>query len=71
MALRLRERAAEESAQRESIRERFGRLLDESSNEIGVFDATTLRALMLNRGARSNLGLRPEDVAAVTRLLAP
>jgi len=66
MAMRLRERAAEETARRESLTERFGRLLDESSNEIGVFDASTLRALQLNRGARVNLGLRPEEVGGVT-----
>ena len=66
MTVRLRQRAAEETARRESITERFGRLLDESSNEIGVFDATTLQALQLNRGARVNLGLGPEEVAEVT-----
>ena len=66
MALRLRQRAEAETARRESLTERFGRLLDESSNEIGVYDAGTLQALQLNLGARVNLGLGPEQVAEIT-----
>jgi PAS domain S-box-containing protein len=66
MTVMLRARAADETARREGITERFGRLLDESSNEIGVFDATTLRALQLNRGARTNLGYSADEVAQVT-----
>jgi len=66
MTVMLRARAAEETARREGLTERFGRLLDESSNEIGVFDARTLAALQLNRGARTNLGYGTDEVAQVT-----
>ena len=35
---------------------RFGRVLDDSSNEIYLFDAKTLKFVQVNRGARDNLG---------------
>ncbi|WKW11673.1 ATP-binding protein [Pseudogemmatithrix spongiicola] len=56
MTVVLRERAAEESRRRESLTERFGRILDESANEIFVFDARSRRLLQANRGAREGLG---------------
>ena len=66
MRAMLRARAEDETARREGLTERFGRILDESSNEIGIFDARSLRALQLNRGARAHLGYAPEEVAALS-----
>ncbi|HET8770981.1 MAG TPA: ATP-binding protein [Gemmatimonadaceae bacterium] len=66
MTAMLRERALEESRRRENIGERFGRILDESSNEICVFDADTLRVVLANRGARINLGYDRDEIAALT-----
>lgn len=45
---------------------RMGRILDNSSNEIYVFDARTLTFVQVNRGARQNLGYSAEEVAALT-----
>ena len=36
--------------------DRLGRILDASSNEIYMFDAQTLRFLLINRGSQRNLG---------------
>src|SRR5690606_9363554 len=62
----LRERAAGETRRRESLTERFGRILDESTNEIVVFDGATLRAVQANRGARMNLGYARADIGELT-----
>lgn len=43
-----------ENAQTQSVR--FGRVLDESSNEIYLFGAKTLKFIQVNRGAQENLG---------------
>ena len=59
----LRDRAAEETRARESLTERFGRVLDESSSEIGVFDAQTLTVLQANRGLCVALGYTPSEIA--------
>jgi PAS domain S-box-containing protein len=45
-----------ELKQAEEVSARLGRILDDSSNEIYVFDAETLRFVQVNRGARENLG---------------
>ncbi|MFQ5416368.1 MAG: PAS domain-containing protein, partial [Myxococcota bacterium] len=64
---------------------RFGRILEDSRNEIYLFDAETLRLIQVNRGARENLGytmdelrqltpldLKPEfDAASFEELIAP
>ena len=47
---------------------RFGRILDESSNEIYLFDAQTLRFVQVNRGARENLGYTLEELQSLTPL---
>lgn len=47
---------------------RFGRILDESSNEIYLFDAQTLRFIQVNRGARENLGYTLEEMQSLTPL---
>jgi len=68
MAAVLRERADEETRRRENLTERFGRILDESSNEIYLFDADTLRFVRANRGARRNLGYSMQQLAELTPL---
>lgn len=45
---------------------RMGRILDQSSNEIYVFDAETLRFLQVNEGARQNLGYTSAELAELT-----
>ena len=45
---------------------RLGRLLDESSNEIYVFDAETLRFVQTNASARHNLGYSEEELSRMT-----
>lgn len=45
---------------------RFGRIIDESLNEIYVFDANTLRFSMVNRGALENLGYPLEEMLEMT-----
>jgi two-component system cell cycle sensor histidine kinase/response regulator CckA len=62
----LRERAAEQVRRHENIAERFGRILDQSSNEIYLFNASTLRFAQANRGALVNLGYTMEDLSALT-----
>ena len=62
----LRERAAGEQRRRENITERFGRILDESSNEIYLFDAESRRIVQANRGARANLGYTTAELAERT-----
>src|SRR5690606_33839858 len=62
----LRDRAQEESRRRENLTERFGRILDESANEIFVFDAPSRRLLQANRGAREGLGHDAESIRALT-----
>ncbi len=47
---------------------RLGRILDESSNEIYVFDAETLRFVQVNEGARRNLGYTSDELCALTPL---
>ncbi len=44
----------------------FGNILDDSLNEIYIFDATTLRFLQVNRGGRENLGYSMEELSALT-----
>ncbi len=50
----------------EEARTSFGRILEESLNEIFVFDAESLRFIQVNRGARENLGYRLEELRAMT-----
>ena len=45
---------------------RLGRLLDESSDEIHVFDAETLRFVQTNAGARRNLGYTEDELSRMT-----
>ena len=51
--------------QRKRIEEtamRLGRTLEESHNEIYIFDAQTLRLVQVNKGARQNLGYSMEEL---------
>jgi len=46
----------------ESLTQRLGRILDASLNEIFVFDAETCRMLLVNEGARRNLGYDMDEL---------
>jgi PAS domain S-box-containing protein len=56
-----RRRAEEES-------QRFGRILDDSLNEIYIFDAISLRFDRVNSGAQRNLGYTMEELHLLTPL---
>jgi diguanylate cyclase (GGDEF)-like protein/PAS domain S-box-containing protein len=45
---------------------RMGRIVEHASNEVFVFEADTLNFLLVNRGARDNLGYSSEEVASLT-----
>lgn len=47
---------------------RMGRIIDQSANEVYIFDAESLNFLQVNRGARQNLGHSAEDLAEMTPL---
>lgn len=53
-----------ENAHTQSVR--FGRVLDESSNEIYLFDAKTFKFIQVNRGAQQNLGYTLEKMQSLT-----
>jgi PAS domain S-box-containing protein len=58
-------------SQRKQNEERLaylGRILDESVNEIYVFDAITLRLTQVNKGARENIGYSMAELCAMTPL---
>jgi PAS domain S-box-containing protein len=58
-------------SQRKQNEERLGylgRILDESVNEIYVFDANTLLFTQVNKGARENIGYSMEELCAMTPL---
>ncbi len=44
----------------------IGNILDDSLNEIYIFDATTLRFTQVNRGGRENLGYSKEELMSLT-----
>lgn len=50
----------------EAVTHRFGRILDQSLNEIYVFDATTLQFTQVNLGARRNLGYSLAELQTMT-----
>jgi PAS domain S-box-containing protein len=64
----LRARSEEELRRRTNLVERFGRILDQSFNEIYVVDATTLRIAQANRGAQAALGYTAEQLAEMSLL---
>ena len=46
----------------EEVNTRLGRILDESLNEIYIFDSAGFRILRVNRGAEENLGYRRDEL---------
>ena len=46
----------------------LGRIVEESLDEILIFDAKTFRFLQVNRGARENLGYSMQELSAMTPL---
>ena len=50
----------------EEIGINLGRILEESLNEIFVFDADSLKFLMVNHGARENLGYSADELRQLT-----
>jgi len=61
-------RAEEERQRAHNLTERLGRLLDESSSEIYIFEWETLRLIQVNRGAQENLGYSAEEMSGMTLL---
>ena len=52
----------------EALSVRLGRIIEDSRNEIYVFDSRSFRFLQVNRGARQNLGYTMEELSALTPL---
>lgn len=50
----------------QGLAQRLGRLLDAASEEIYIFDAQSLYFIEVNKGARRNLGLKPEQLARMS-----
>ena len=57
-----------ERKQAEDQLSRLGRILDDSSNEIYVFDAETLHFVQVNQGAQRNLGYTMDELKPLTPL---
>jgi PAS domain S-box-containing protein len=57
-----------EQKRAEALNTRLGRIVEDSANEIYVFNIDTLRFLQVNRGARENLGYTLEEIYALTPL---
>lgn len=50
----------------EELNTRLGRIIEDSVNEIYVFDSTTLKFISVNRGARDNLGYTMAELQEMT-----
>ena len=46
--------------------ERLGRIVEDAASEVYIFSATDFRFLLVNKGARENLGYKAEELAALT-----
>lgn len=55
-----------ERAAASSVNERFGKIIEDAAGEVFVFDAETLRFVLVNRGARDNLGYSMSELATLT-----
>ncbi len=62
----LRKKAEEDLQHAQEESARFGRLLDNSSNETYTFDIATLKFTQVNYGARKNLGYTMEELSEMT-----
>tara|TARA_R110000868_G_scaffold23357_3_gene94341 strand:+ start:3804 stop:7055 length:3252 start_codon:yes stop_codon:yes gene_type:complete len=51
-----------------STNERLGRLVEDAASETYLFDATTLKFILVNRGGRENLGYSMEELKDLTPL---
>lgn len=51
-----------------SANERLGRIVEDSASETFVFDAETLKFILVNRGARDNLGYSMDELREMTPL---
>ncbi len=51
-----------------SANERLGRIVEDAASETFVFDAQTLKFILVNRGARENLGYSMEELRELTPL---
>jgi PAS domain S-box-containing protein len=49
-----------------SVAERLGRIVEDSASETFIFDAETLKFILVNRGARENLGYSIEELRHLT-----
>ncbi|MTJ05158.1 MAG: EAL domain-containing protein [Sediminimonas qiaohouensis] len=66
-AVQLNDTTARKQAEAEQARAaQLGRMLEESLNEVYVFDAQTLHFTEVNRGARANLGYGLHELTAMT-----
>lgn len=66
-AIQLNDTTARKQAEVEQARAaRLGRMIEESLNEVYVFDAKTLHFTEVNRGARANLGYGLQELTAMT-----
>ena len=54
--------------QTEELVSRFGRILDQSSNEIYIFHADSFKFILVNEGARNNLGYSNDELQKLTPL---
>jgi PAS domain S-box-containing protein len=57
-----------QDARLQAENERFGRMLDQSLNEIYIFAADTLNLVRVNKGARANLGYSADELRLLTPL---
>jgi len=55
-------------AQQLTLAARFGRIVENSLNEVYVFDCKTLKFILVNHGARSNLGYSMSELQKLTLL---
>lgn len=55
-----------ELKQAEQAATQLGRVLEDSRNEIYIFDAETLRFVLVNRGARENVGYSMDELTQMT-----
>jgi PAS domain S-box-containing protein len=62
------ERIIRERKRAEEIVARFGRIIEDSVGEVYLFAADTLRFILVNRGARENLGYSMEELRNLTPL---